>query len=145
MINLDFLCMQTAQAMMECQGEAGMKEKENVAIKGLGVLLENGPYGLMLYLETHDKKDISQSYMKKLIGLCREKLVKNYIRTEEQVPSDGNFQQITKWLQELAQDLDSYLFVKAMWQQTLTYARYHAKALKDAEEANLTEQQEDTR
>ncbi|MBI4492159.1 MAG: hypothetical protein HY690_05140 [Chloroflexi bacterium] len=131
MLNLDFLCMKTAQEMMACQGKAG--DKENVATAGLGVLLENGPYGLVLFLESHSKTDIAGRYKEQLIALCREELVASYLSGG--VPTSGNFQAVTKWLRGLAEDLDRYLFTKRLWQQTLTYARYHAKALEKGSEA----------
>lgn len=124
MTNLDFLCMQTAQEMMACPGTPS--DKENVATKGLGVLLENGPYGFILYLETHSRPDIARHYKERLLALCREKLVASYL--SRGVPTNGDFQAVTRWLRGLAEDLDRYLFAKRLWQQTLTYARYHAKA-----------------
>ncbi len=125
MLNLDFLCMKTAQEMMACQGTSG--DKENVATAGLGVLLENGPYGFMLFLESHSKTGIAGRYKEQLLALCREELVASYLAGG--VLTSGNFQAVTKWLRGLAEDLDRYLFTKRLWQQTLTYARYHAKAL----------------
>lgn len=125
--NLDFLCMKTAQSMVACGGKAG--DKENVATKALGVLLENGPYGLMLYLETHSAhEDIAKHYQNKLLSLCAEERVQAYIDGSNKVPTEGDFHAITGWLRGIAQNLDSYLFVKQLWQQSLTYARYHAKA-----------------
>ncbi len=126
MINLDFLCMRTAQEMVDCEGAPN--DKENVANKSLGVLLENGPYGLTLYLQTHDKEKIARHYQQKLVGLCREELLASYLAAT--VPQNADFEQITEWLRTLAQDLDRYLFMKRLWQQALTYARYHARALK---------------
>lgn len=133
MINLDFFCMKTAQEMMTCQGTPG--DKENLATKGLGILMENGPYGLMLYLETQSRGGIAGRYKEQLLDLCREELLASYIGGN--VPSAANFQQITKWLQDLAQDLDRYLFMKRLWQQALTYARYHAKAIVDEDIVDL--------
>lgn len=130
MSNLDFLCMKTAQEMTETEGAA--KDKENVATKGLGVLLENGPYGLILYFETNTKKSIGKHYIEKLIGLCRHDQLKVYLGVP--APDSTDFGQVTRWLQDLAVNIDNYLFIKRLWQQTLTYARYHAKAL-DADES----------
>lgn len=128
MMNLDFLCMKTAQGMVACEGKAG--DKENVATKSLGVLLENGPYGLMLYLETYSwQKDIAKHYRDKLLSLCEEERIHAYLNSGNKVPTEGDFSAVTDWLRSVAQDLDSYLFVKQLWQQSLTYARYHAKAL----------------
>jgi hypothetical protein len=139
MLNLDFLCMKTAQEMMACQGTSG--DKENVATSGLGVLLENGPYGLMLFLESHSKTGIAGRYKEQLLALCREELVASYLAGG--VPASGNFQAVTKWLRGLAEDLDRYLFTKRLWQQTLTYARYHAKALEEGGGAGRSEAQEE--
>lgn len=139
MLNLDFLCMKTAQEMMACQGTSG--DKEHVATAGLGVLLENGPYGLMLFLESHSKTDIADHYKEQLIALCREELVASYLAGS--VPTSGTFQAITKWLRGLAENLDCYLFTKRLWQQTLTYARYHAKAVGEGGGADQGEAQEE--
>lgn len=126
--NLDYLCMETAQDMVASKGQTG--DKENVATKALGVLLENGPYALMLYLETSSDKQngIAKHYQSKLVSLCAEGRIQAYVASGVKVPIGGNFRGITDWLRGIAQDLDSYLFVKKLWQQTLTYARYHAKA-----------------
>lgn len=134
MINLDFLCMKTGQAMVE--GEGLTKDKENVATKGLGVLLENGPYGLMLYLQTA-KSDVAREYLKELVGLCEEEHVAIYLG--KPAPPGKDHKKIAAWLRELARELDRYLFVKSLWEQTLTYARYHAKALDDGGRPGATE------
>lgn len=126
--NLDFLCMETAQEMVASKDDT--RDKENVATKALGVLLENGPYALMLYLETSSGKQngIAKHYQSKLVSLCAKERIQAYIDSGVKVPIGGNFRSITDWLRGVAQDLDSYLFVKQLWQQALTYARYHAKA-----------------
>jgi hypothetical protein len=122
MKNLDFLCMQAAQTMVAGTGEK--TAKENLATKALGVLLQNGPYGMVLYLQVQKKdKDIAAEFREQLLTLIRNAVI------EPAPPSSGNFSEITKWLQNIAANLDTYLFVKRRWQQTLTYARYHAKAV----------------
>jgi len=138
MINLDFLCMKTSQDMVEGKGLA--KDKENVATKGLGVLQENGPYGLMLYLQT-TKSDVAKEYLKELVGLCREEHVAIYLG--KPAPPGKDHKEIAAWLRELAQELDRYLFVKSLWEQTLTYTRYHAKALDDGGRIGAPEVQEE--
>jgi hypothetical protein len=143
MINLDFLCMKTAQEMVACKGEAN--DKENVATNALGVLLENGPYGLMLYLETCSdrQKQIAIHYQIKLRSVCSERDVQAYVNDGTEGPSGGDFNGITVWLRAVAQDLDRYLFVKTLWQQTLTYARYHAKALNAGKASAQSTEEED--
>lgn len=120
MKNLDFECMKTAQEMIGSRGNK--TEKENLATKGLGVLLENGPYGLILYLKTKNKTKNNDEYINKLFKLCEKLKLCNSSANDEFVK-----------LQTLAKNLDKYLFIKKLWQQTLTYARYHAKALPDDE------------
>ncbi len=128
MSNLDFLCMQTAQGMVAVEG--GKNDKENLVTKSLGVLMENGPYGMMLYLEVQKKqeiKKIAREFRGQLLGLLQQGALRDYIGTLP--PTNGDFQAICRWLQTAANSLDTYLFIKRLWQQTLTYARYQAKAL----------------
>jgi len=127
MTNLDFLCMQTAQAMVNAKGKKS--DKENLATKALGVLVENGPYGMVLYLETQ-KQEVAKQYRSNLLDLLKQKDLKRYFNA---LPEKDDFNQVCDWLRTVAGDLDRYLFVKRLWQQTLTYARYHAKALAENE------------
>jgi len=134
MINLDFLCMKTAQDIANGTGEAN--DKENLATKALGVLLENGPYGLALYLETA-KIDCAKQFKRGLLAMLRQEQVGAYLVAR---PPDGeDFDRMTGWLRDLASDLDSYLFAKQLWQQTLTYVRYHAKAMSSQTLVRATE------
>lgn len=122
MKNRDFLCMQAAQAMTAGAGEKGAKE--NLATKALGVLLENGPYGMILYLEVQ-KKDhaVARAYRDQLLALAGQAVV------NPMPPNEPDFRKVVEWLQKAAASLDTYLFVKRLWQQALTYTRYHAKAI----------------
>ncbi len=128
MTNLDFVCMQCAQAMAAVPGKKS--DKENLATKSLGVLLENGPYGMILYLETQ-KNEVARRYSDHLLGLLRNDMLQKCL---PDVPPQYDFQAVIKWLQDAARDLGAYLFIKRLWQQALTYARYHCKALRDAAE-----------
>ena len=134
MKNLDYLCMKTASEMVS--GEGDKKDKENLATKGLGVLQENGPYGLILYLESNEKKKTALHYRDNLINLCREKSIDNFFQGNGEcvMPDDNSFSKIVKWLRTVAEDLDHYLFLKQLWQECLTYVRYHAKALDEKPE-----------
>lgn len=126
MTNLDFLCMQAAQAMTAAPGEKN--DKENLATKALGVLLDNGPYGMLLYLQAQKKKDIQEiarRYCSQLLELLSKDGLRQYVTAP---PAVSDFRSIAEWLQKAAGDLHRYLFIKRLWQQALTYARYHAKA-----------------
>jgi len=129
MTNLDFVCMQCAQAMAAAPGKKS--DKENLATKALGVLLENGPYGMILYLETQ-KNEVAKRYGDHLLGLLRDDTLQKYLSP---VPPRYDFQEVIKWLRDAGQDLNKYLFIKRLWQQALTYARYHCKAIEETAES----------
>ncbi len=116
MLNLDFLCMKTAQQMMACQGTAG--DKENVATAGLGILLENGPYGLSRLgrplLDRHCGR-----YKEQLVAVCRESHRIHLAGCSD----DGNFQAVSRGC--VVPRTGRYLFQNAM-QHTVTMP-YHAK------------------
>ncbi len=114
--------------------EGGKSDKENLINSALGVLQQDGPYAMFLYLEGHKKREITESYKEKLLKMFRkEKLIGNSIKTNNKpVPTENtNFSDITAWLQGISSDIDKLLFFKQICQQTLLYARYHVKALKD--------------
>jgi hypothetical protein len=120
MTNLDLLCMETAQAMVTGRGTA--KEKEGLAAKALGVLMENGPYAMALFLDVKKGDPPAVDYQNQLVNLFRNSALQAFVA----MPPVNS--RATDWLRIVAQDLDAYLFVKRIWQQTLTYARYHAKS-----------------
>ena len=120
MTNLDLLCMETAQAMVSGRGAA--KEKEGLATKALGVLMGDGPYAMALFLETKKGDPPAVDYQNQLVDLFRNTALQSFVA----MPPVNS--RVTDWLRIVAQDLDAYLFVKRIWQQTLTYARYHAKS-----------------
>jgi hypothetical protein len=116
--------METAQAMVSGQGSG--RDKEDLATKALGVLLENGPYGMVLFLNMKKTDQVAIGYQRQLVALFRNPALQSFVSTP---PLNGD---ADAWLRGVAQDLDAYLFVKRLWQQTLTYARYHAKAAEDS-------------
>ena len=104
----------------------GIKEKpgdtENLITKALGVLQENGVYAcaLFLYARTTDKRIAEQVrnglfQMTKQLGL--------------EPPQNADWQDGLKFVSgKICDDLDRLLLVRQLWEQTLIYARYGAKA-----------------
>jgi hypothetical protein len=117
MQNLDFLCMQAAQEILA--KESDFKSFENYATKGLGVLQEHGPYALILYYQKEKQGEIQNQLF--ALG-CDEKL--GLIESCE-----NKFESRITALQTTAKNLDKYLLLKQLWEQTLIYLRYHTKAL----------------
>ena len=131
MINLDYYCMKYGQKICDSSDEK-KSDKENLVTKALGVLQENGVYAMFLYLETKNKKKIAASCRDKIKEMLKEKDIGIYTGS----PAENEFY----WIQDIAKDLDKLLFVKQLCQQTLTYARYHIKALEDKKDETKKEQ-----
>jgi len=131
MINLDYICMKYGSEIAASEG--GKSDKEKLINNTLGVLQQNGPYAMFLYLEGHKKSEIAEACKGKLLKMFqKENMLGNSIKTDKPVPAENtNFSDITTWLQDISSDIDKLLFFKQICQQTLLYARYHIKALKD--------------
>jgi hypothetical protein len=100
-------------------------EVENLVTKSLGVLQENGVYACMLYLYSRT------SAADKAIGEKTSKLLLNLTGNVGKKPlsdSATNDDVLLFLTDEICTDLDTLLFVKRLWEQTLIYARYGAKA-----------------
>ncbi len=117
-------------------------EVENLATKALGVLQENGVYAALLYLYSRSDKEqhIAKPIRIRLLELTR--LLKFSPPTgSKEKPVDAQAEEALKFLtDEICKDLDILLLVKQLWEQTLIYTRYGAKARgiedKIAEDAN---------
>lgn len=105
-------------------------EVENVATKALGVLQENGVYAALLYLYSRGDKEqhIAKPIRAQLLGLTRLLKLSPPIGTVEK-PVDAQPEDALDFLtKDVCNDLDILLLVKQLWEQTLIYARYGAKA-----------------
>lgn len=104
------------------------KEDENLVTKTMGVLQENGPYAMFLFLEDKKKKD--STFVNKCNGafveLITENEIGNFIGSP---PKNASLQNMTEWLIEVSTDIDKLIFIKNIMEKTLLYARYYAKAL----------------
>ena len=125
MKNLDLLAAQTAQGIIdETRVNTEASAVENLITKDLGVLQENGVYAGLLYLysRTNDTDGpIAKKTAAKLLSVMPE-LGLN-------VPANASASTALKFLTEkVCEDLDRLLLVKKVWEQTLIYTRYGAKA-----------------
>ena len=100
---------------------------DNLITKALGVLQENGIYACTLYLlsrTNETEKSIAAEVTPALFDLLEEPLKlskpagKEHADYLAHISSDA-----------IAGDLDTLLLAKEVWEQTLIYARYGAKAL----------------
>ncbi len=123
--NLDALAARTAQKIVDQVQQA--KDLDNLATKTLGVLQENGPYAMALFLASR-----SREVDKKIAVVIQENLFNQEMLTALfgngiSLPSnnDGRLKFLAN---EVANDLNRLLLLKQVWEQTLIYVRYGAKA-----------------
>lgn len=126
--NLDWLAASTAQTIVGEKRDKTQAEKlENMATKALGVVQENGVYAgmLFLYSRPNDKeaKVIREGLLKMLAA---EELTPLNLAPQDK---DQAWPAVSKYLiDKVTNDLDTLLLVKELYEQTLIYVRYGAKA-----------------
>ncbi len=125
--NLDSLCAQHGYAIVHTIAPNGSLPKgdraklENTITKSLGVLQENGVYAFFLFLESRKDEKEARDTKSQALGLLRHSKV-NLL-----APKNDDFAAV----RQLAEDLDQLLLARQLIEQTLIYARYHAKALRE--------------
>ncbi len=136
-INLDKLAAERSQEMVNKakQGVEGVKKPletlERLVTKALGVLQAQGVYAMMLFLFSRSSDEA------KVAPLIREQLYEalkslsmfenNNIPQTDTSPKDV----LAFYAEKILDNLDTLLLVRDLYEQTLIYARYHAKALGD--------------
>ncbi len=127
--NLDRLAAKTAQEIVS-QHSGNAKELENWVTKALGVLQENGVYACLLYLYAQSE-NYTKTIRDELLKMLDDEMLKS-LRIG--LDSDLNsWEKVSNQLLEerkLFDDLDKLFLVKELFEQTLIYARYGAKAAK---------------
>ena len=134
-LNLDKLAAERAQAMVAQakDGIQGVKKPvdtlERLATKTLGVLQEQGVYAMMLFLfsRSSDEAEIAPLIRTQLFAALKPLPP---FRDDADIPGrDSNAQIALKfYTDKVLKDLDTLLLVRDLYEQTLIYARYGAKA-----------------
>src|SRR6266496_216070 len=147
MKNLDLLAAQTAQKIITdtTNGDNKVSDVDNLVTKALGVLQENGVYAGLLYLYSRsaNEQTLAKQIRMQLLHLTSElaltpptdRQVGNKVVVEDAKASIA-LQFLTD---HICNDLDRLLLVKQLWEQTLIYARYGAKAREAEEKAREDE------
>ena len=132
-LNLDQLAAQYAQKIVADGGA----EIENLITKTLGVLQEQGVYAMLLFLfsRTSNEKQLAQKSRPYLYALLKE--LPAFAESELDDKNGLKF-----FADTVCADLDTLLLVKELYEQTLIYARYGAKAA-DKADANAALQGDD--
>jgi hypothetical protein len=127
MLNLDLQAAQSAQMIIAVTTNFKASEVENLATKTLGVLQENGVYAALLYLFSRTGKE------KEIAPHLRTQLLEQTgIVVSDALPQDDAQKSLKFLTDHIVNDLDTLLLVKEMWEQTLIYVRYGAKARGEA-------------
>lgn len=137
MKNLDLLAAKTAQEVIantrvyrdpndnaeKCIEASAV---DNLVTKALGVLQENGIYAVQLYLysRTNDEEKIAKQVRERLLFLLSEL----GLRELPQLKCTNAEETLAFLTEHICNNLDRLLMVKQLWEQTLIYARYGAKA-----------------
>lgn len=124
MRNLDLLAAQAAQQIIKNTESFKAEEVDNLATKALGVLQENGVYASILFLYSRSSKDaqIAPTIRQKLLSLASQEVL------NKKPPTDEPQQALKFVIEDICNELDTLLLVKQLWEQTLIYVRYGAKA-----------------
>jgi len=130
-MNLDLVAQQKAQLIVRAcvttaAGDKAANELENVITKTLGVLQESGVYAAALYLWTRTRQEDKAKAEKIRVVLLNS--AKELLGVNDPTAQPG---EALKFLSDrICSDLDLLLLVKQVWEQTLVYARFGAKAEK---------------
>jgi len=136
-LNLDKIAQDKAREML------GNKDKkpdietlERLVTKALGVLQSQGVYALMLFLfsRTSKEKETAPFIRKALYkALLKIPNFENNGDLQSFMTNDSDHKKVTEWYSDnIAKDLNTLLLVRDLYEQTLIYARFHAKAAKEA-------------
>lgn len=128
-LNLDLHAAKTAQKIISSVSSVNTENAqgtENLITKALGVLQENGVYACILFLYARSMdKNIAEQVRNSLLNMTKE--------FNLSPPSNLDWNNGLKFVSDsICSDLDKLLLVKQVWEQTLIYARYGAKAWKEA-------------
>ncbi|AKB42530.1 hypothetical protein [Methanosarcina vacuolata] len=130
-MNLDLEAARTSQEIMKNTMGKQSKSVENLVTKTLGVLQENGIYACMLFLCScsNTEKEIAKIIKSELLKMTDfvEKISLNSDNSKE-IPDKEILEFLTN---NICNDIDTLLLTKQLWEQTLIYTRYGAKARED--------------
>ncbi len=143
MIILDRLAAKTAQDIIDARGSASNSLVENVATKTLGVLQEQGVYAAVLFLlsRPESERNIANVVITHLLQLLGHSdlthlgaaypnatITSHWVLQNEQNIL-RHFAEGVSGSSGVATNLQRLMAVRSLFEQTLIYVRYGAKAL----------------
>ncbi len=133
--NLDRVAAETAQEIVRQAGS----DVENLVQKTMGVLQENGVYACLLFLYSRSEREEKQAraIREQLLQMLGHELLRPLQLGLSGSASTWKWENVSKQLLEerrVFDDLDKLLLIKELYEQTLIYSRYGAKAAKECAE-----------
>jgi len=150
---LDYLAATVAQKIVAVVGKKAKNGKveardvETLATKALSVLQSQGVYAMALFLFSRSGKETQPEKMKSEERIATQILawLRPLQKPKEALSEAGKPQpdpnrpneinqtkdEVLREFAELSKDLDTLLLVRDLYEQTLIYVRYHAKAASD--------------
>lgn len=123
LVKLEPICAEYATQLVENSENTAMNDKENVITKALGVLSENGLYSMAVFLVSCHKREYGETVLQFLCGLWAHDNI-GLLNS-----SSNDTGAMLQSVRGLTKDLSSLIIAKKLAEQTLVFARYHAKAL----------------
>jgi hypothetical protein len=125
-LNLDYVASQCAQEIVD-NANKDVKTLDILATKTLGVLQEQGVYAMVLFLLSRSKKE--EIKISKIIRSSLYRLLEKVPDFDKNIPETGqNSNETLKFYSEITENLERLLLVRALYEKTLIYTRFGAKA-----------------
>jgi hypothetical protein len=128
MKNLDYIAAKSGQNILVSLKNMDKKELEKLINDVLLVLHGNGIYACILYFYAREKKktETAEKLAKELLGSVKESLGIDFEDLNEKMKNPEDLLRMIN--EKICNNTDSLLLVKDLWERTLVYARYGAKA-----------------
>lgn len=132
-LNLDKIAGEMAQKIIACAKDVDVSKPvesvERLTTKTLGVLQEQGVYAMMLFLfsRSSDEQKVAPCIRARLFEAIK-KIPK--FKNDRNVPKKNSAAKdaLQFYINNILNDLDTLLLVRDLYEQTLIYTRYAAKA-----------------
>ncbi|HIW00398.1 MAG TPA: hypothetical protein H9894_04340 [Candidatus Desulfovibrio intestinipullorum] len=129
-VNLEPLCASYGMILVEEGAVAASTkatDRENVITKALGVLVEKGIYAMTIFLMTSNCPDYSKHVLRKLAALLADDKIR--LLPQNWQKGTGDLLPLLEGMRTITEELPRLLLARKVLEETLTFARYHCKAL----------------
>jgi hypothetical protein len=124
MLNLEPICARFGHNMICRDRNIQVKDQENVITKALGVLIECGLYSMCIFLLSCNKKDYGSFVLTENLKPLWQM---DEIRLIPQNVGNGSAD-LLRAVQNMTNDFPKLVLARKITEQSLIFARYHAKA-----------------